>query len=48
MATSPPTLAEIRVTRIDHNLCDLQRLTAGKRVLVVRYTRTLLIALYIP
>lgn len=40
-------LKELRLSRMDHNLCDLQRLLRGKRVLLVRYTHLLLVALYI-
>jgi len=37
---------ELRVTRIDHNLCDVARILRGRRIYFVRYTATLLIAVY--
>jgi len=39
-------LLELRITRHDHNLCDLARLLRGKRIIGVRYTRTHLVAIY--
>jgi hypothetical protein len=40
-------LQELRVTRIDHNLCDVARMLRGRRVLLVRYTKTHLVAIYL-
>ena len=40
-------LAELRLSRLDHNLCDVQRLLGGKVMLRVRYTRMHLFVLYI-
>ena len=40
-------IQELRLPRAETNLCDLHRLLRGKRVLLVRYTQTHLIALYL-
>lgn len=40
-------LLELRLSRIEHNLCDVQSMLRGKRILRVRYTKTELVALYL-
>ena len=40
-------LTELRLTRAEHNLCDVQQMLRGKRIIWVRYTQTELVALYI-
>ena len=39
-------ILELRVTRIDHNLCDVTRMLRGHRIWFIRYTATHLIAVY--
>ncbi len=39
-------LLELRLTRVDHNLCTLAVMLKGRRVIRVRYTRLHMIALY--
>jgi hypothetical protein len=37
---------ELRLARCDHCLIELQRILRGQRIILVRYTRTHLVALY--
>jgi len=41
-------IQELRLPRIENNLCDVARLLRGKTVLVVRYTRTEIVVIYKP
>lgn len=38
---------ELRLKRLEANLCDVTRALRGKRILLVRYTRDELVAVYL-
>lgn len=42
-----PTVSELRLDRLNHNLCDVQRMLARRALcLLVRYTKKQIVVIY--